>query len=166
VARADALYKQAQALEKEGGDGALNAYHEAARAGSGKAAVRLGDVYDKGLLGAPRDYAESLRWYNAARVQGEDVPVAKGMSVAMVTTRDAAGLYAAAQALETQGKGEEAVRVYQQAARSGSGKAALRLGDIYDKGLLGIPRDYAESLKWYNAARVLGEQNVPIPRGR
>ena len=70
-----------------------------------------------------------------------------------------------ASALEQQGKGNDAVKVYVRAARAGNGKAAKRLGEIYDKGLAGIPRDYAESLKWYNAARVLGE-DVPIARGR
>jgi len=70
-----------------------------------------------------------------------------------------------AQAMEEQGNGKEAVKVYTRAARSGNGKAAKRLGEIYDKGLVGIPRDYAESLKWYNAARVLGEE-VPLARGR
>jgi serine/threonine-protein kinase len=70
-----------------------------------------------------------------------------------------------AEALESEGKGKEAVKVYTRAARSGNGKAAKRLGEIYDKGLAGIPRDYAESLKWYNAARVLGE-DVPLARGR
>ena len=67
--------------------------------------------------------------------------------------------------LEEQGNGKEAVKVYTRAARAGNGKAAKRLGEIYDKGLAGIPRDYAESLKWYNAARVLGE-DVPLARGR
>jgi TPR repeat protein len=55
--------------------------------------------------------------------------------------------------------------MYTQAARSGSGKAAKRLGEIFDKGLIGIQRDYAESLKWYNAARVLGE-DVPMAKSR
>jgi serine/threonine-protein kinase len=69
------------------------------------------------------------------------------------------------EALEQQGNGKEAVKAYTRAARAGNGKAAKRLGEIYDKGLVGIPRDYAESLKWYNAARVLGE-DVPLARGR
>ena len=70
-----------------------------------------------------------------------------------------------AETLEGKGNGKEAVKLYVRAARSGNGKAAKRLGEIYDKGLAGIPRDYAESLKWYNAARVLGE-DVPLARGR
>ena len=76
-----------------------------------------------------------------------------------------AALLQEAEALEGQGNGKEAVKLYTRAARQGNGKAAKRLGEIYDKGLIGVPRDYAESLKWYNAARVLGEE-VPIARGR
>jgi len=68
-------------------------------------------------------------------------------------------------ALEQQGKGNDAVKIYVRAARSGNGKAAKRLGEIYDKGLAGVSRDYAESLKWYNAARVLGE-DVPMAKSR
>jgi tRNA A-37 threonylcarbamoyl transferase component Bud32 len=67
-------------------------------------------------------------------------------------------LFAQAAGLEREGKGAEAVRTYTRAARSGSGKAAKRLGEIYDKGVPGVSRDYAESLKWYNTARALGEE--------
>jgi eukaryotic-like serine/threonine-protein kinase len=74
-------------------------------------------------------------------------------------------LFSQAAALEQEGRGRDAVKMYTQAARSGSGKAAKRLGEIYDKGLVGISRDYAESLKWYNAARVLGE-DVPMAKSR
>ena len=78
---------------------------------------------------------------------------------------NAAGEYARAQELEAQGRGREAVMAYTVAARAGNGKAALRLGEIYDKGLIGVAKDYAQSLKWYNAARVLGEE-VPIRGSR
>ncbi|HEX2334470.1 MAG TPA: protein kinase [Burkholderiales bacterium] len=73
------------------------------------------------------------------------------------------GLFDQAMALEQQGKGGDAVKLYVRAARSGNGKAAKRLGQIYDKGIAGVSRDYAESLKWYNAAHVLGEE-VPLAR--
>src|SRR5678810_1360463 len=56
-------------------------------------------------------------------------------------------------------------RSYVRAARSGNGKAALRLCEIYDKGLLGVARDYAEGLKWCNVARVLGEEAPLATRG-
>jgi TPR repeat protein len=75
------------------------------------------------------------------------------------------GAFQVAQGLEGEGKGKEAVKAYITAARSGNCDAAKRLGDIYDKGLIGISRDYAESLKWYNAARVLG-CDVPMQKSR
>lgn len=59
--------------------------------------------------------------------------------------------------LEKEGNAADAVRVYRRAARSGSGKAARRLGEIYEKGIPGVSRDYAESLSWYEKARQLGE---------
>src|SRR5438128_2126418 len=62
-------------------------------------------------------------------------------------------------------KAKDAAKTYITAARSGTCDAAKRLGDIYDKGLIGISRDYAESLKWYNAARVLG-CDVPMQKSR
>ena len=65
--------------------------------------------------------------------------------------------------LEGEGRVAEAIKAYTSAARSGSCDAAVRLGEIYDQGVDGVHRDYAESLKWYNAARVLG-CDVPFPR--
>ena len=68
-------------------------------------------------------------------------------------------------ALEAEGRGQDAVRLYIQAARSGNCEAAKRLGEIYDGGIPGIRRDYAESLRWFNAARVLG-CDVALPRNK
>jgi serine/threonine-protein kinase len=70
---------------------------------------------------------------------------------------DAAAMYQQALAMETSGKAADAVRIYRRAARAGHGKSAKRLGDIFDRGVPGVPRDYAESLQWYQTARDLGE---------
>jgi TPR repeat protein len=61
-------------------------------------------------------------------------------------------------ALEREKRGAEAVKVYERAVRQGSAKAALRLGEIYDKGIPGVSRDSTLSVKWYSAARVLGAE--------
>jgi hypothetical protein len=97
-----------------------------------------------------------------AKAQAEKARQATAVASAP-TSGDA--LFSQAASLEQEGKGRDAVKMYTQAARSGNGKAAKRLGEIYDKGLIGISRDYAESLKWYNAARVLGE-DVPMAKSR
>jgi serine/threonine protein kinase len=77
----------------------------------------------------------------------------------------AGNAFQVATAFEGEGKGREAVKAYTQAARGGNCQAAKRLGEIYADGLIGISRDYAESLKWYNAARVLG-CDVPMQKSR
>jgi eukaryotic-like serine/threonine-protein kinase len=66
-------------------------------------------------------------------------------------------MYQQALAMEKDGKAADAVRIYRRAARAGHGKAAKRLGDIFDRGVPGVSRDYAESLQWYQTARDLGE---------
>ena len=62
-----------------------------------------------------------------------------------------------AKALESKGDGKDAVDQYRVLAKDGHGKSAKRLGEIYDRGIQGIPRDYAQSLQWYEVARQLGE---------
>ena len=61
-----------------------------------------------------------------------------------------------AQNLEAQGKSTEAVRAYSALARAGNCEAARRLGQIYEKGVRGVPHDYQESLQWYRRAEQLG----------
>jgi TPR repeat protein len=145
------MFQEAAKLERSGKEHqAVTLYERAARAGSSAAAWRLAEIHDKGIPGIARDHAVSVQWEHIARVldgRGQEGVVES--------------LFRQAQTLEHQGRGAEAVKLYEHAARSGSGKAALRLSEIYDKGIPGVARDYAESLKWHNAARVLGED---VPR--
>jgi len=52
----------------------VSALLEAAGKGHGPAQRELGAIYDKGAPGTPRDFAESMRWYQKAREQGEVIP--------------------------------------------------------------------------------------------
>jgi hypothetical protein len=66
---------------------------------------------------------------------------------------------------------QQAMRLYVRAARAGEPKAATRLAEIYDKGIGGVERDYAQALKWRNAERALGGGppligDFPNPRPR
>jgi len=88
------------------------------------------------------------------------------LSTAQPAGAGGAGSFHVAQSLEGEGKGKDAVKAYIAAARGGSCESAKRLGDIYDKGLIGVSRDYAESLKWYGFARALGTCEVPAPARR
>jgi tRNA A-37 threonylcarbamoyl transferase component Bud32 len=101
----------------------------------------------------------------AVRATAAEKAAAEKTKLAAAAPGGSEALFEQAAALEQQGKGNDAVKLYVRSARSGNGKAAKRLGDIFDKGLAGVSRDYAESLKWYNAARVLGEE-VPLQKSR
>jgi hypothetical protein len=88
VSESETLYQQALTMEN-GGDvkGAIRVYRRAARGGSGKAAKRLGEIFDKGVPGVSRDYAESLQWYETARQLGETVETAGSRGVPIIASK-------------------------------------------------------------------------------
>jgi TPR repeat protein len=68
----------ALALEKRGDErGAFAAYLAAAEQGHPPAQRRLGEIFDTGNSAVKRNYEESIRWYQKARENGEDVPPPK-----------------------------------------------------------------------------------------
>ena len=68
-------YGDARELERAGHWAeAVQAYHELAASGHGPAQKKLGDIYGSGQ-GVQRDYETSLRWYQRAREQGEEIPL-------------------------------------------------------------------------------------------
>jgi TPR repeat protein len=133
------MFAEALMLERQSrGPDAVKAYIRAAQELARQEAERR--ERDKDFLPPPRFYAEPYR-------PQQGVP-----------------LFEQGENLERQGKGREAVEIYERAARAGSGKAALRLAEIYDKGIPGVVRDYALSLRWRSAARALGEDVPPAKR--
>jgi serine/threonine-protein kinase len=79
----DAMLQQAIAFERDGNTrDAARLLRRATREGkgeaAGQAAKRLGDLLQKGAPGVPRDYGEALRYYEIARLNGVEVPVARG----------------------------------------------------------------------------------------
>jgi len=76
AAPSEDLFKQAEALEASDPKGAVKIYRSLARKGNGQAAKRLGDIYDRGIPGIPRDYQESLSWYQKARDLGLTIETA------------------------------------------------------------------------------------------
>ncbi|MEO8145909.1 MAG: protein kinase [Betaproteobacteria bacterium] len=71
--------------------------------------------------------------------------------------------------LERDGKTAEAARLLRQVTREGkgeaAGQAAKRYGDMLQKGVPGVPRDYGEALRYYEIARLNGV-DVPVTRAR
>ena len=72
-------------------------------------------------------------------------------------------------ALERDGKTAEAARLLRQVTREGkgeaAGQAAKRYGDMLQKGVPGVPRDYGEALRYYEIARLNGVE-VPVAKAR
>jgi eukaryotic-like serine/threonine-protein kinase len=130
-----------------------------------RAAAEARAAAERAKAEAERQIAEARAATERAKAEAEKARREAEKTTAAAAPPGGAALFQQAAALEQQGKGNDAVKLYVRAARSGNGKAAKRLGDIYDKGLAGVSRDYAESLKWYNAARVLGEE-VPLQKSR
>ncbi len=132
------------------------------KAAAERAVAEAKAAADRAKAEAERQIAEAQAATEKAKAEAEKAKLAAGAPAA---PQGGEALFEQGSALEQQGKGNDAVKVYVRAARSGNGKAAKRLGEIYDKGIAGVSRDYAESLKWYNAARVLGEE-VPMAKSR
>src|SRR6185503_8445284 len=72
-------------------------------------------------------------------------------------------------ALERDGNTAEAARLLRRVTREGkgeaAGQAAKRYGDMLQKGVPGVPRDYGEALRYYEIARLNGVE-VPVQKAR
>jgi eukaryotic-like serine/threonine-protein kinase len=165
--RASTVDRQAEqkaAAERAAADKAAAARLAQEKAAAEKAALERAAAAEKAaqerIAAAEKAAADA-----ALRAAAAEKAAAEKTKLAAAAPGGSEALFEQASALEQQGKGNDAVKLYVRSARSGNGKAAKRLGDIFDKGLAGVSRDYAESLKWYNAARVLGEE-VPLQKSR
>ncbi len=77
---ASVLLAEARSLDSQGKTReAVRLYKQAAAAGSGEAAKRLGNIFGKGEGAIGRDYGEQLRWNNKARELGVEVPKADAL---------------------------------------------------------------------------------------
>jgi TPR repeat protein len=96
----------------------------------------------------------------AAKAKSEQ-EAAKAPSTAIAASAPQAkgtdALYSQGLALEEQGNVVEAVKLYEQAAKAGSGPAAKKLGEIYGKGKGGVVRDGQASLRYFALAKQRGE---------
>jgi len=101
-----------------------------------------------------------------AKQETQVAAAAPSAAAASSAPTDHEALYQQALAMENGGDAKGAIRIYRRAARAGSGKAAKRLGEIFDRGVPGVSRDYAESLQWYETARQLGERVETAGDGR
>ena len=98
--------------------------------------------------------------------QGQDKKDAKKQSVIRIS---AVGKYQEGLNHERAGRDAEAFEAFLQAGEAGYGLAQRKLANIYDRGNRVINRDYQSAIRWYERARVQGEEfpKPPAPiRGR
>ncbi len=119
-------------------------YLRAAEAGDTKAAVTVGDCLYDGE-GVERDAETALAWYDRAAASGS----AEGASRAQ-HLREEAQKHASDAALAlSEGRDEDALRAYREAARLGHAGAIMAIGDLYLCGR-GV-RSSAKEAAWYYA---------------
>ncbi|MDD4882313.1 MAG: hypothetical protein PHX10_12105 [Gallionellaceae bacterium] len=93
-------------------------------------------------------------------VQAAIKPMAVPAPQAKPAVVDTRKLSEQAHGLEDLGYAPVAITLYKDACHAGDGLSCKRLGEIYIKGIDGVKRDYAESVRWYDRARKLG---VDVP---
>lgn len=133
-------------LAAHGAEADLNKLKARAEGGEAQAQFEMGLVFERGLLGQPKDLAQAFQWYAAAAPQGH-----------VSAQNNLATLY-------TRGKGveknyPEAVKWYRVAAMSGNDGAQNNLGWMYQNGL-GVPKDYQQALTWYLKAAESGNSSA------
>lgn len=69
------LHADGLAMQRKHDDkGAFTAFLAAAKDGYPPSQRRLGEIYDHGNAAVPRNYEESIRWYQMAHDNGEEIP--------------------------------------------------------------------------------------------
>ena len=155
---AEAAYRTALGYEFGWGTGrdiptAVQYHRHAAAMRHPGAALRLGRACLSGDMGSVGSAREGVKWLNrstdSADAQHNAAPYELGLLYE--SGFDAGDVFKNSQT---------AVTLFTQSASLGHTKANLRLGEIYDKGLLGSPRDTALSVHYYNCAAEAGESEA------
>src|ERR1017187_6062945 len=94
--------------------------------------------------GAPKDYAEAVRWFRKAAEQGNPHGQS-GLGIMYAGGKGVAQDYA------------EAVRWFRKAAEQGDSQGQSNLGAMYSNGE-GVARNYIEAYKWNSLAASQGDE--------
>ncbi len=111
----------------------------------------LGEIYDFGLYGVTKDYAEAVKWYRKAAEQNFTL-----------AQYDLGCCYSFGQGITKDDV--EGVKWYRKAADQGLASAQHNLAVHYRDGQ-GVPQDYAEAVKWFRKAAEQNEANAQYNLG-
>lgn len=167
----EALHDLAQCFERSGGcpivipdeTHAFSLYLQAAQLGFAPSQYRVGQAYERGLLGAPRRAYESIRWYRLAADQG--VPEAQ-LALArwyLIGGGDDGQVRpdcnAEEHSLIVQACPQTAYLWARRAADQGLAKAQYTLGQFHERGI-GVEADLQEAKAWYGMAAKQGDKRA------
>ena len=110
--------------------------------GLASAQNQLGQLYDSGRRGVPKDYATARGWYEKAAAQGH-----------AWAQNQLGQLYA--DGLDVPQDYKKARQWWEQAALQGIAQAQYNLGQLYANGR-GVPQDYTMARGWYEKAAAQG----------
>jgi len=137
-------------------------YQIAAEGGHVLAMYHLGELHQEGRFHneislIPQDLRQALTWYKNAAQAGYEPALQK-----LSASREPLAFLYLAQVQETQGKNSDALRNYRQAFQSNDKEATFRLGEIYERGELGVQQNLSESLNFYLRSRQLGSSEASL----
>ena len=96
--------------------------------------------------GVPQDFAEAVKWYNKAAVQGH-ASAQSNLGVMYVNGHGVSKDYT------------EAVKWYSKAAEQGDASAQFNLGDMHANGH-GISKDFVFAYMWWNHSASQGNESA------
>ena len=122
---------------------AIKWYEKAASLGDSWSKNRLGEMYRDGK-GTTIDIESSTKWFLEAAHQGNIGSIANLINIYVSGSTNDEGIF------------NEAFEMMNANALSGNLDAIKRMGNFYYDGV-GVKKDYAEAIKWYEKAASLGD---------
>ena len=135
-------------------------WNEAARLGNSAAMRNIGLMYELGR-GEDVNYDKALEWFNTAKNNGETVKD----DVARVQGKKSLALVLEGGDYYNAGKFDLAREKWDEAAKLGNSDAMRNIGIMYEFGR-GTSIDLEQALRWYNASKQSGNQQVDTDIGR
>jgi TPR repeat protein len=129
-------------------DYALELYVQGAELQDVQSQYKLGEAFERGLLGCPMDAAQSIHWYTVSS-DGGDARAQFALC----------GWYLTGAPGVMDSNDQEAFRLCKLSAKQGYPKAEYALGYFYEMGI-GVDADQKESHKWYKKAADHGDKRA------
>jgi len=134
-------------------DRALPLFRTLAETGNAEAADYMGDMYEYGRGGLPKDLTQALSWYRRAESGGN---IHAKASLGAMYLNGLGGLPRDA---------EQAAKLFREAANGGDARGMNGIGVMYEGGLGGLSKDPGQAVAWYFKAASGGDVHGMVHLG-